>query len=154
MSPPSRWLFFPAPVSSGGAKLVITGTATADLSARTSTGVSSWAKSGDDAADFLEYPHTAVRAGAAYMEILFKVDTGETYSNAGDFESAVTMVSGTSSFEVGGNTFPHTSVTHTHGSDSGTIIRVRFNAASSAVTTFRNLLAAGDAIEITMNWTT
>ena len=88
------------------------------------------------------------------MEILFKIDTGETYSNVGDFESAVTMVSETSSFKIGGNTFPHTSVTHTHGSNSGAVIRMRFNAASSAVTTFRNLLAAGDAIEITMNWTT
>jgi len=153
MSPP-RWQFFPAPVSSGGAKFVITGTATADLSSRAQTGVSSWAKSGDDAADFLEYPHTPVRSGSTYMEIMFKVDAGETYSNAGAFESAVTMVSGTSSFKVGGNTFPHTGITETHGSDSGTLIRMRWNASSSAVTTFKNLLGAGDAIEITMNWTT
>tara|TARA_R110001592_G_scaffold174023_1_gene412846 strand:+ start:1901 stop:2362 length:462 start_codon:yes stop_codon:yes gene_type:complete len=153
MTPP-RWQFFPAPVSSGGAKLVFTGTAVRDLSSSGSTTFNSFAKSGSDADDFLEYPFNPIRRSTAYMEILFKIDTGETYSNVGDFESAVTMVSETSSFKIGGNTFPHTSVTHTHGSNSGAVIRMRFNAASSAVTTFRNLLAAGDAIEITMNWTT
>ena len=150
--PPNKWLFFPTP--SGGDSFVITGTASADLSASSSSAVTSWAKSGTDADDFLEYPHTPVRVATSYVEILFKVDTGQSYANVGAFESATTMVSGTSSYKIGGNTFPHTSVTHTHGSNSGSVVRVRFNAASSAVTTFRNLLDAGDAVEITMNWTT
>lgn len=151
MSPP-RWQFFPAPASSGGANLVITGTTTADLTTRGQSGVSSWAKSGTDADDYLEYPHTPVRAGSSYMEIMFKVDSAETYADSAAFASAVTMNSGTSTYKIGGNTFPHTSITETHG--FGTLIRMRWNASSSAVTTFRNLLGTGDAVEITMNWTT
>ena len=148
----SRWMFFPAPT--GGDSFSITGTASADLSTANGSVIASWTKSGSDAGDFLQYPHTPLRIATAYVEILFKVDTSQTYPNTGAFESATTMVSATSSYSIGGNTFPHTSVTHTHGSNSGTVVRVRFNATSSAVTTFRNLLSAGDSVEIIMNWTT
>ena len=142
-------MFFPSAAT--GDKLVVTGFTVHDLSARSSSNISSYAISGEQASDFTEYPHTPLRKGGSYMEFMIRVDPNGTYATNGDFQNAETLNSSACSMEIGGNVFPHTSMTIAGGATT-TLLRFRFNATSSAVTTYRNLLGIGDAVEIILNW--
>jgi len=160
MTPP-HWLFFPTPAAAGvkvqlDAELVevvsrgVVNTSRFNLTNTTLSGT-------DDVANNYElYSHSPLRKSTTYIEWLFKVKASGDYSTAGDWETDVTNAGGLivadSTWTHDGAAFSPSTITHTHGSNSGTILRVRWNGSSTDVTNFWNTLADGETTEIKLNW--
>lgn len=154
MSP--KWLFFPSPPATGvklqlDAELVAT--ARANKFNVTNTTLSG---SDDVANNYLVYAPGPIRKSTTYIEWLFSLDSSGDYANAGDWETAVTnagdLITASSTWTHDGVTFTPTSITHTHGSNAGTVVRVRWNASSTDVTNFWDTVAGGETFQIKLNW--
>jgi hypothetical protein len=151
-----KWLFFPSPPATGvklqlDAELVAT--ARADRFNVTNTTLSG---SDDVANNYLIYTFGPIRKSTTYIEWLFSLDSSGDYANAGDWETAVTnagnIITASSTWIHDSATFGATSVTHTHGSNAGTVVRVRWNGSSTDVDNFWNTLAGGETTQIKLNW--
>lgn len=157
--PPNKWLFFPTPVASGVKFQLDATLSTSPKFSATRFNISSGTFSGtDDVSNNYElYTSQPIRKSTTYIELLVSIQTDGDYSDAGTWETAVTNASGldnaTSTWTHDGADFGSTSVTHTHGSNSGSILRIRWNGSSTDVTNFWNTMAAGEVSTIKMNWT-
>ena len=154
MTPP-HWLLFPAPA---GVKLQLDAELVAAPRGSINFNLTNSTLSGtDDVANNYElYASTPLRKSTTYIEWLLKVKSSGDYANAGAWETVVTnaggIITADSTWTHDGAAFNATSVTHTHGSNSGTILRVRWNGSSTDVTNFWNTLAAGETTQLKLNW--
>ncbi len=152
MTPPSKWLFFPTPASSAP-RLAITGSIGSTNATVTRYNIDSWAKSGDDAADYLEYSSFPIRKGSTNVAFIIAINASGTWANIGDWKAGTTIDSSTSSLSIGGVILAHTTVTSS-GSNSGTVGFINFNASAATITTFWNTISISDALDMTFNYTT
>ena len=146
----SRWLFFPSPASSAP-RLAITGSIGSTNATVTRYNIDSWAKSGDDAADYLEYSSFPIRKSSTNVALFVSINASGTWANASAWIAAITIDSSTSSLSIGGVVLAHTSITTYDGGANGGII---FNASSGTITTFWNTISTSDALDMTFNYTT
>ena len=155
MTPP-HWLFFPTPPAAGvklqlDAELVATARTT-----RFNTTNATLSGTDDVANNYDLYSFAPLRKSTTYIEWLVKVKSTGDYTTAGDWETDVTNAGGIivadSTWTHDGADFNATSITHTHGSNSGVVLRVRWNGSSTDVTNFWNTLAAGETTQIKLNW--
>jgi len=112
--------------------------------------------SDDVANNYAIYVHSPLRKYTTSIEWLLNVDSSGDYANAGAWETAVTnagdLITASSTWTHDGASFSPTSITHTHGSDAGTVVRVRWNGSSTDITNFWNTLAAGETTQLKLNW--
>ena len=148
----SRWLFFPSPATSAP-RLAITGSIGSTNATVTRYNIDSWAKSGVDAADYLEYSSFPIRKASTNVGFLISINASGTWANIGDWKAGTTIDSSTSSLSIGGVVLAHTTVTSL-GSNSGTAGFIVFNASSATITTFWNTISTSDAIDMKFNYTT
>tara|TARA_R110000787_G_scaffold69769_1_gene155154 strand:- start:35 stop:484 length:450 start_codon:yes stop_codon:yes gene_type:complete len=148
----SRWLFFPSPASSAP-RLAITGSIGSTNATVTRYNIDSWAKSGDDDADYLEYSFFPIRNNSTSVSLIVLINASGTWANVGAWKAAITVDSSTSSLSIGGVVLAHTTVTAL-GSDSGTAASIVFNASSGTISTFWNTISTSDALDMTFNYTT
>jgi len=153
MTPP-HWLLFPTPA---GVKLqrdaeLVAARGFFNLTNSTLSGT-------DDVANNYElYSSTPLRKdiSSTYIEWLLRVKSSGDYVNAGAWETVVTnaggIITADSTWTHDGAAFNATSITHTFGSNSGTILRVRWNGSSTDVINFWNTLATGETTQIKLNW--
>tara|TARA_R100000654_G_scaffold13879_5_gene30050 strand:+ start:519 stop:968 length:450 start_codon:yes stop_codon:yes gene_type:complete len=104
--------------------------------------VASFAESGSDAADWEEYPFTPIRKSNSHIEFLIKLTSTGQFSNKSAFTAATTNYTG--EFTVGGDTFSHTSITIA-GPGNGTIVRVRFVAATADINSYWSGVSDGES---------
>lgn len=158
----SRWIFFPTPPAAG-VKIQLD----AELADYVSKGVTSSTRfnltnatfSGTDGGgdNYELYTVAPIRKSTSYIEWLFKVIASAEYANAGEWETVVTDAGGIVVAESpfansGGIEMSTDTITHTHGANSGQILRVRWNANSSTITNFWNTMSSGQTIQIKLNW--
>ena len=148
----SRWLLFPSPASSAP-RLSVTGLIGSPNGDSTRYGITSWTKSGDDSADYLEYSFFPIRNGGTFVLIIVGLNASGTWANVGDWKTAITIDSSTSSLSIGGAALAHTSVTY-GGADAGTAAFVMFNASSGTISTFWNAISTSDDFDMQFNYTT
>ncbi len=160
MTPP-HWLFFPTPPAAGvklqlDAELVEVISRGSPNPNRFNLTNATLSGTDDVANNYDLYTSAPLRKSTSYIEWLFKVDNTGDYTTCGDWETDVTNAGGIivadSTWTHDGAAFSPSTITHTHGSNSGTVVRVRWNGSSTDVTNFWNTLADGETTQIKLNW--
>jgi len=103
-----------------------------------------------ETANFTAYGSSTVRNDATftYIEFMLTVESGGAYSSANDFLASTT--NRTYLMSVDGSVLSHTSVTEQGG--TGTLCRIRLNAATAVCQAFWNDLDTGDAFVFTISY--
>ena len=109
--------------------------------------ISSWTDAGSDVDDWEEYPHSPLRKLTSSIELLIKVTTTGQWSNKAAFVAATTNYTG--ELTIGGDTFAHDSIGI---SGFGTVVRTRFNASSTDITSFWNGVNAGESFTFKLSY--
>jgi len=155
MTPP-HWLFFPTPPAAG-VKLQLDAEVAHTARANKHNITNATLSGTDDVSNnYTIYASGPLRKSTSYIEWLFKVDNTGDYTTCGDWETDVTNAGGIivadSTWTHDGAAFSPSTITHTHGSNSGTVVRVRWNGSSTDVTNFWNTIGDGETTQIKLNW--
>jgi len=148
----NRWLFFPAPVSSGP-KFVWTGTTTA--ASGNTLQVSGQVFAGSDGGSsnyFATWGPIRQNTRSPFFEFLFRVKGAYTYSS----DWLATVPNGqlsSTTIASGSNILSTSSASIYQTSTSDTIVRLRWTPTSpSGLSTFFGILQAGASLSITLDW--
>ena len=131
-----------------GLHLIANGTLVATL--RTDRyNLSSHVLSGSAASDFVVYTFSPLRKQTTYIEYIFRLNTTGEFVDANDFQARATITA--MSLTIGNQLFNGTG--SVAGSGTAPILRGRFTAASSYITTYWAGVSAGDHLHFHMTYT-
>ena len=142
-----KWLFVPDDSSSGTAANIQVDATLVATSGVNLFNLSSYTESGSDVDDWQEYPHRPFRKSTSYIELLLRVTTTGQFADKNAFVAATSNYTG--ELTIGGDTLEHTSITIAGFS---TIVRPRFNASSSDITSFWNGVNAGESLTFKLSY--
>lgn len=148
---PSRWLFFPTQASLTAAKVQFTGTLAKNLTGANRSGINNWAVSGTDAIEYNEYQFSGFRKLSTSIEWIVRLDTTQTYATLGDWLAANTPTLTGSTLSIGTSILPATGWSAA-GASTGTLLRARFAASSTNLTSFWNSGSLGDTVIMNLNY--
>lgn len=105
--------------------------------------------SGSAASDFVVYTFSPLRKQSTYIEYIFRLNTSGEFVNANDFQARATVTA--MSLTIGNQLFNGTG--SVAGSGTSPILRGRFTASSSYLTTYWAGVSAGDSFHYHMTYT-
>ena len=148
MTPPNRWLFFPAPASSDP-------NFTSDGVIETPSGRNCNYQSVTDSGETDNFATRAITLSPlrkngtdTWVEFLLMVATDNDYTGVADFLAEST--NRTYTLKHDGTAFSYTSIAEVNQGDI--ILRVRFSASTSYVSSWWSGLSAGDDVQFTLTY--
>ena len=149
---PDRWLFFPGLTVGLAAPVQFNANINKSLLGTNRAGVTNWSVTGSDAIEYDEHPFSPLRKLSTSIEWFARLDTTQTYADLNAWNAANTLSLSGSSISLDGTLLNATSLT-VAGIGTNNVLRFRFGASSSDLTTWWNAGLNGDPLSVTINYT-